>query len=84
MIYVADISIRNGRMRALIDIDEKQIRELDRLARDQKRSRASLIREAVDDYLQTRINETAQDAFGLWGSRKVDGLAFQGKIRSEW
>jgi metal-responsive CopG/Arc/MetJ family transcriptional regulator len=71
-------------MRALIDIDEKQIQELDKLARDKKRSRASLIREAVADYLQARSSETVDDAFGLWGKRKVDGLAYQEKIRTEW
>jgi metal-responsive CopG/Arc/MetJ family transcriptional regulator len=71
-------------MRALIDIDEKQIQELDKLARDKKRSRASLIREAVADYLQARSSETVDDAFGLWGKRKVDGLAYQEKARTEW
>jgi len=71
-------------MRALIDIDEKQIRELDRLARSKKASRASLIREAVADYLQARAKDTLEDAYGLWGNRKVDGLAYQEKIRSEW
>lgn len=71
-------------MRALIDMDEKQVRELDRLAQDQNRSRASIIREAVADYLHARARETADDAFGLWGIRKVDGLAYQEKIRGEW
>ncbi len=71
-------------MRALIDIDEKQIRELDRLAKDQKRSRASVIREAVSDYLDRRAAATDKDAFGLWGQRKIDGLAYQDKIRGEW
>jgi predicted transcriptional regulator len=71
-------------MRALVDIDDSHIRELDRLAKDQKRSRAALIREAVVDYLDKRAQRTAEDAFGLWGKRKVDGLAYQEKVRSEW
>lgn len=71
-------------MRALIDINEKQIRELDRLAKHQKRSRASVIREAVSDYLHRKTAASAQDAFGLWGERKIDGQAYQDKIRDEW
>lgn len=71
-------------MRALVDIDERQIRELDKLARAKGRSRASLIRQAVDDYLRQRTADTDADAFGLWGDRRIDGLAFQEKIRSEW
>ncbi|GLS29858.1 Ribbon-helix-helix protein, copG family [Mesorhizobium albiziae] len=71
-------------MRALVDIDESQILELDRLARKQKQSRAALIREAVADYLGKQAQETTESAFGLWGKRKVDGLAYQEKIRGEW
>jgi predicted transcriptional regulator len=85
VIYDADISSGEKRaMRALVDIDDSHIRELDRLAKDQKRSRAAVIREAVADYLDKRAQKTAEDAFGLWGKRKIDGLAYQEKVRSEW
>lgn len=71
-------------MRALVDIDEKDIREIDRLARKQNRSRASLIREAVAGYIKENAGEAADEAFGLWAHQEVDGLAFQRKLRSEW
>ncbi|WP_311029482.1 ribbon-helix-helix domain-containing protein [Mesorhizobium koreense] len=71
-------------MRTLINMDEKQIRELDRLARNQNRSRASVVRDAVSDYLQRQTTDARKDAFGLWGRRKVDGLAYQEKMRGEW
>jgi hypothetical protein len=71
-------------MRALIDIEEKQIRELDRLAKSQGRSRASVIREAVSEFLRAKGRDGGNDAFGLWGERKVDGLDYQQKIRGEW
>ena len=48
------------------------------------RSRASLIREAVDDYLRRHCLESADEAFGLWGKDAVDGLVFQDRARSEW
>jgi predicted transcriptional regulator len=71
-------------MRTLINMEEKQIRELDRLARNQNRSRASVVRDAVSDYLQRQATGAHKDAFGLWGQRKIDGLAYQEKMRGEW
>jgi predicted transcriptional regulator len=71
-------------MRALINIDELQIRELDRLAKKERQSRAALVRQAIDAFLEKRLAENTEDAFGLWGERKIDGLAYQESIRSEW
>ena len=70
-------------MRTPVDLSDTQIRALDAISRKEKRSRASLIRQAVDDYLHNRRLEA--NAFGLWGNRKVDGFAYQQKVRrSEW
>lgn len=71
-------------MRALIDMTEPQVEALDDLAKRLRRSRASLIRAAIDDYLSRHRREQVDDGFGLWGNRTVDGLAYQEKIRSEW
>ncbi|TXL69971.1 ribbon-helix-helix protein, CopG family [Vineibacter terrae] len=71
-------------MRTLIDVGDSQIRELDELSKEEKRSRAALIREAIDDYLAKRRKKVEGDAFGLWGRRKMDGLAYQEKVRQEW
>jgi metal-responsive CopG/Arc/MetJ family transcriptional regulator len=71
-------------MRTLIDVGETQIRALDELSRREKRSRAALIREAIDDYLAKRRSQRDGQAFGLWGKRKTDGLAYQEKVRREW
>lgn len=71
-------------MKTLIDLDEKQLRDLDRLAAQANRSRASLLREAVATYLEKSHGVGAADAFGLWGKRKGDGLAYQKKLRAEW
>ncbi|WP_237143762.1 ribbon-helix-helix domain-containing protein [Phyllobacterium zundukense] len=60
-------------MRALINIDELQIREFDRLAKEEKQSRAALVRQAINDFLKKQSAERAEDAFGLWGKRKIDG-----------
>jgi metal-responsive CopG/Arc/MetJ family transcriptional regulator len=71
-------------MRTLVDLGDIQIQALDELSKQQKRSRAALIREAIDDYLTTWRSKQEDDAFGLWGERKVDGLAYQNKARGEW
>jgi metal-responsive CopG/Arc/MetJ family transcriptional regulator len=71
-------------MRTLVDLGDVQVQALDELSKKEKRSRAALIRQAVDDYLMKRRNGDEDDAFGLWGKRKVDGLAYQEKVRREW
>jgi metal-responsive CopG/Arc/MetJ family transcriptional regulator len=71
-------------MRIQVDIGDTQLQELDRLSKQEKRSRAALIREAIDELLVRRRGLHQGDAFGLWGRRKIDGLAYQEKVRKEW
>jgi metal-responsive CopG/Arc/MetJ family transcriptional regulator len=71
-------------MRTLIDLDESLVRDLDNVARAAKRSRASLIRQAVVEFLGESRKEIEGEAFGLWGKREIDGLDYQRKLRAEW
>jgi len=71
-------------MRTLVDLGDTQVQALDELSKKEKRSRAALIREAIDDYLAKRRKKHEGNSFGLWGKRKVDGLVYQKKVRSEW
>ena len=71
-------------MRTLVDVGDSQLQELDQLSKQEKRSRTALIREAIDDFLARRRSQHQGDAFGLWGERKIDGLAYQAKVRDEW
>ena len=72
-------------MRTIIELPDKQLEALTRLSQSRKVSRAEIIRQAVDGYLQ--MNSPAmEDAFGAWrgkGKRR-DGLALQIKLRKEW
>ncbi len=70
-------------MRTLIDIPEKQIKELTAISQAEKVSRAEVIREAITYYLEKKKSQS-DDAFGLWKGRNVDGLAYQEQVRSEW
>lgn len=70
-------------MRALVDIPEKQINQLTLICETKKVSRAEAIRQAIGLYIeQNKIDD--MDAFGIWKDKKIDGLAYQEQVRSEW
>ena len=71
-------------MRTLVDIPEPQLRELTRLSKRKKVSRAAVIREAVSSYLKRNRPAAADEAFGLWRDLKVDSVEYQRKLRDEW
>ena len=70
-------------MRALVDIPDGQIDDLAEICEAKKLSRAEAIRQAIASYIE-RNKPAAVDAFGLWKNQKVDGLAYQEQVRSEW
>lgn len=74
-----DISVRT-----LIDIPDDQIAGLADVGRRRGASRAALVREAIGEYLDRHGGEARETAFGLWGKRAPDGLAYQLKLRAEW
>jgi metal-responsive CopG/Arc/MetJ family transcriptional regulator len=71
-------------MRTLVDIPKAQLAALAEIGARRKLSRAAVIREAIAVYLGQHRRAERMDAFGLWGQRKVDGLAYQEKMRGEW
>jgi len=71
-------------MKTLIDLPETQLKALSKIGEKRKLSRAAVIREAIASYLDTQQKSKKSDGFGLWGDRKVDGLEYQRKLRSEW
>jgi hypothetical protein len=71
-------------MRTLVDIPETQLRRLDLRAKAARKSRAAVIREAVERYLGPEDVLTLDQAFGLWGDHAVDGVEYQRRLRAEW
>jgi predicted transcriptional regulator len=71
-------------MKIALDIGASRGRAIDVLAKAEKRSRASIVREALGDYLAWRRERTQEVAFGLWGDHKIDGLDYQKKMRGSW
>ncbi len=71
-------------MKTLVEIEDADIEALDVLAERSKQSRSALIRKAIADFLAVANANAKDEGFGLWGKRRVDGLAYQKKVRSEW
>lgn len=70
-------------MRTLVDIPDAQINDLTAICEAENMSRAEIVRRAIAAYIQIKKPATV-DAFGLWQSNNVDGLAYQEQARSEW
>lgn len=70
-------------MRTLVDIPDKQIKDLMAICEAEKVSRAEVIRQAISLYLKNKKLEEV-DVFGIWKDKNVDGLAYQEQMRSEW
>ena len=73
-------------MRTLVDIPEKHLAELKRIGTAQKKSRASLVREAIDTFVEANrsVPNGMEEAFGIWSDKEIDGLEYQRKLRDEW
>lgn len=75
--------------RTLVDLSEKDLSQLDELAKSQDASRASILREAVAEYLvkRDRLPSTQPKPLKGFGALKgyfQDGLKWQDNLRSEW
>ena len=71
-------------MRTIVDIPEEQIDSLASHCDREGISRAEAVRRAVASYLKEQTDNAKDDAFGMWRKRKIDGVAYQRKLRSEW
>ena len=70
--------------RILVDLSDGQLDALAVIVETQHRPRAAIIRDAIDAYIALNKHRLADDVFGLWKDRTVDGLAYQEELRSEW
>ena len=77
-------------VRTLISISDQKLRKIDVLARKNKKSRAQVVREAVDLYLkknevkQENWKELVRRTAGLWKHKNIDTDAYLTRLRSEW
>ena len=82
-------------MRSIVDLPENQVKSLDLLGKKNDVSRAELVRQAVDLYLNYNQKKETGDIVGhdIFGTvtpgnpdfwEGMDGLAWQHKMRAEW
>ena len=76
-------------MRTIIDLQEEQVALLAEECSKKGVSRASVIRDAVAQYLCNRPESSIEKAFGILSqgkpaSKLKDGLLIQDELRDEW
>jgi predicted transcriptional regulator len=72
--------------RILADLPDDDIEWLDRLASEQGKSRASILREAVSAYRADTPKDWIDAGFGLWARHgiAIDPAEYERKRRAEW
>ena len=77
-------------VRALVTIPENCLKQLDRFAREKKQSRAEIIRQAINHYLQNNKKkkeswqEIVHKTAGILKDKIKDTDAYLEELRSEW
>ena len=71
-------------MRTIVDLPADAVEALDRLKRMTGRSRAALVREAVERYLDDHAEDDRRAAFGAWSGDDTDAVDLQRRLRAEW
>ena len=74
--------MRLNTVRTAINLPKHQVDSLDEVCHHERISRAEAILRAVALYLDDR-GFAQSDAFGLWRHRRINGVAYQRKLRRE-
>jgi hypothetical protein len=72
-------------MRILADLPDDDIKWLDERAAELGKSRAALLREAVNAF-RAGERDWLEQGFGLWTryGKGIDGAAYEGAVRAQW
>ncbi len=73
-------------MRFLADLSEDDVKWLDQRAREQGKSRAAVLREAVSAYRVEDSKDWIDQGFGIWKDRNDldEAVEHQRRLRAEW
>ena len=69
--------------RTIIDIPDEQLREIDRVCRALKISRAEAVRRGVSAFLE-RNQTVEENGYGLWRDAEVQAKGLLESIRAKW
>ena len=78
------MTLYDDTMRTILEIPNEKVKELDRLCKAQKISRAELVRRAIDKYLLDTPLVRREASFGIWKWKKIDSLKYEASLRNEW
>jgi metal-responsive CopG/Arc/MetJ family transcriptional regulator len=70
--------------KALIDIPDHTLKQIDAIAATEGMSRAALVRLAMQAFIDSNKKSKLKNAFGILKKEKIDGLLLEKKLRSEW
>lgn len=72
--------------RFLVDIPDDDLARIDRIAKEEGKSRAAVLREAVAEYIAQGSKDWLEAGFGLWAKYgfSEDGMDYQNRLREEW
>lgn len=72
--------------RFLVDVPPDDVRRLDEIAKNEGKSRAAVLREAVTNYIAHSNKDWLEAGFGLWAKYGFteDGMDYQNRLREEW
>lgn len=72
-------------MRVLVDLSEDDLQWLDQHAREQGKSRAAVLREAVSSYRTEMASDGIEKYYGIWKDRADigDAVEWQRRLRAE-
>ena len=81
-------SYRPGKKRTIIDLPDEDLKRLDLVAEEEATSRASVLREAVAEYVVRRGKAPATPkplaGFGALKGYYGEAQAYQDELRGEW
>jgi hypothetical protein len=69
--------------RTIIDIPDEQLREIDRVCRALKISRAEAVRRGLTAFLE-RNQTVEENGYGLWRNSSIDAKGLLENIRTKW
>ena len=65
------MTLYDDTMRTILEIPNEKVKELDRLCKAQKISRAELVRRAIDKYLLDAPLVRQEASYGIWKRKKL-------------
>ena len=75
------MTLHDDTMRTILEIPNEKVKELDRLCKAQKISRAELARRAIDKYLLDTPLVRREAGFRIWKRKKINSLKYETLIR---